>query len=99
MKFNKAKCRVLHLGQGNSKHKHRLGGEWIKSSLEEQDFRVLVEKKPNTTWQCVLTARKANCILGCITTSMARRSMKVILPLHSTLVRPHLESCIQLWSP
>ena len=27
MKFNKAKCKVLHMGQGNHKHKYRLGDE------------------------------------------------------------------------
>ena len=51
------------------------------------------------TCQCVLEAQKADHIPGCIKRSMASRLREVILPLYSTLLRPHLESCVQLWSP
>lgn len=33
MKFSKGKCKVLHLGQVNSKHKSRLGDNGLKAAL------------------------------------------------------------------
>ncbi|GAB0178580.1 hypothetical protein GRJ2_000323300 [Grus japonensis] len=97
MKFNKAKCKVLHMVQGNPKHNYRLGGEW--SSPEEKDLGVLVDKKLNITWHWAFASQKANHVLGCIKRSVTSRSREVILPLYSALVRPHLEYCIQLWGP
>ncbi|PKU46706.1 pol- hypothetical protein [Limosa lapponica baueri] len=87
MKFNKSKCRVLHLGRNNSVHKYRLGAYLLESSSAERD---LVDKK---------LTMKANGLLGCIKKSVASRLREIILSLYSALVRPHLECYVQFWAP
>ncbi|KAK4821756.1 hypothetical protein QYF61_000817 [Mycteria americana] len=99
VKFNKEKCKVLHLGRNNPMHQYMLGATQLQNSFAENDLGFLVDTKFNRSQQCALVAEKANSILGCIRRSVASRLRGVSLPIYSVLVRPHLKYCVQFWAP
>lgn len=61
VKFNKEKCRALHL----VRHKDMLETMQLESTLVEKDLEVLVNIKLNMNKQHELVTGKTNGILGC----------------------------------
>ena len=49
--------------------------------------------------QCGIAAAKGNQILGLIRRNIVYKETDLIIPLYKTIVRPHLEYCIQAWRP
>ncbi|MGH0179132.1 UNVERIFIED_CONTAM: hypothetical protein FKN15_000718, partial [Acipenser sinensis] len=57
------------------------------------------EEMMSSSRQCGEAIKKANKMLGYIVRSVEFKSREVMLKLYNALVRPHLEYCVQFWSP
>ena len=76
-----------------------MNDEWIKSVDEERDLGVLISKDLKFSKQYLLAKNKPNLMLGMINKGLSYKSAELISKLYRSYIRPHLEYCIQFWSP
>ena len=95
---------MIHFGRSNVQHKYTMGGHApagvvLEAVRFEKDVGVLVSEDLKPSLQCSAAAKKANSVLRRMVRSFTYRNKKVWVRLYKTYVRPHLEYCVQSWSP
>ena len=96
---NFGKCKCLHIGPGNTSMNYEMGGTILSTTVKEKDLGVTMNANMKVSEQCRIAASKANQVLGMIRRNITYKDKSLIVPLYKAIVRPHLEYCIQAWSP
>ena len=99
MLFNVSKCKSVHFGFNNTRHQYVLGDEVIQSAKEEKDLGIIIQDTLAVSKQVAKAVKTANTVLGTIRRTITNKTIQNITRLYKTLVRPHLEYCIQAWRP
>ena len=99
MLFNVGKCKCLHTGPGNTGMNYEMGGTILSKTGKEKDLGVTMNANMKVSEQCRIAASKGNQVLGMIRRNITYKEKSLIVPLYKAIIRPHLEYCIQAWSP
>ena len=99
MTYNIDKCKVLHIGSNNNHTSYSMNNTEITKVNEEKDLGVIICNDLKPGKHCTEVVKTANKLVGFIGRTFEFKSEKVILTLFNALVRPHLEYCVQFWSP
>ena len=99
MLFNFGKCKCLHTGPGNTGVNYAMGGTILSKTVKEKYLGVTMNANMKVSEQCRIAASKGNQVLGMIRRNITYNEKSFIVPLYKAIVRPHLEYCIQAWSP
>lgn len=100
--FNPEKCKVMHIGHSlDTKYSMNVKGKvWeLEETKEERDLGIIVTSNLKPSQQCAKAASKARSILGWINRHFGSLNADEFKILYKVYVRPHMEFCIQAWSP
>ena len=93
--LNLAKCQLLTT-RADAQAEGELGLQHVS---EVKDLGVIISKDFKPALQCQAAASKARGVLFMICAAISCRQPNVFITLYKAIVRPHLEFCVQAWSP
>ena len=100
LRFNPIKCKVLHIsGNDNPQNIYSLDGIQLESIESEKDLGLIVNNKLDFGDQIKKCLSKANKMIAWISRNIICKSKDVMVLIYRSLIRPHLEYCVQAWSP
>jgi ribonucleases P/MRP protein subunit RPP40 len=76
-----------------------MGGKNLLEVKEEKDLGVLVNSQFKVSSQCAAAAKKGYQVLGMISRTFVSKKKEILVKLYKSLVRPHVDYCIQAWRP
>src|SRR5664279_6054594 len=102
LKLNFEKCKKMSVGT-TPDNEYNVGDganrRKIEVVKEEKDLGIFVTEDLKWNVQCSKAASKAMMILGMIRRTFKQLNKELFLTLYGTYVRPHMEFCVQAWSP
>ena len=101
LRFNTAdnKCKVMYAGKTSIQTQYILNSNTLPATENEKDLGVTVTldlKWSENIQKCI---GKANRMLGWITRNLITKDIRTMVTVYKTIIRPHLEYCVQLWNP
>ena len=97
VKFNIAKCMVMHYGP--QQKVTVIYWQHLNTTESERDLGVILSKNLKWKNQIITCAGKANQILGMIRKRFVHMDVKLLRSLYVTFVRPLLEFASLVWLP
>ena len=99
MSFNVDKCSVIHIGHNNMQNNYNMSNQQLPTTDQQRDLGIIISKNLKLQKQTEKSCKTANTVLWFIASNFRYKNKELILPLHKSLVRPHLEHAVQFWSP
>ena len=97
--FKVDKCKVFHIGNRNVQANYTMNVIQLAKVEQEKYLGVVISSDLKPSKQCSEIVKTANKLIGFIGRSFEFRTEEIILNFYNALVRPHLEYCVQCWSP
>ena len=105
MSLNSKKCKVMHIGKKNPKHKYLLKdgvtGKFVEteSTICERDLGVNISSNGNFDLHVSKITAKTNALLGMFSNTFTNFTEEIARTIYPTFIRPHLEFAVPVWNP